>query len=274
MKIRYIFQMLTILLLLLVTDGVYNLRQYSQDEILERAEQVYSAIEKIPAVMIVTEENSEIIHDNLCNLYFVKEVNRQHKDEIIEILSSQYRLEEAHSLMSELNLPAVLEIQFNGETFTETESSLFLQATEKEAGVFQIIYTEENYQVSWQKMDKLLEISSLIDEYWQWVYWVLAGITFLTVFYFRISYESRQSHYWQIYCRAGGNPVIKKIFKILNSVFLVFVPLMLAIGLEYYFWIYQIAGYMPDFKFQIIRAAALLTTSLLALIFIRRKSYD
>ena len=274
MKLRYILQMLIIFVLLLITDGVYNLHQYSQDEILARAEQVYSAIEEIPAVMIVTEENSEIIYNNLGNLYFVKEVRKQHKDELIELLSTQYRLDEAHSLMSELNLPAVLEIQFNGETFTETESSLFLQATEKEEGVFQLIYTEDNYRASWQKMTKLLEFSRSIDEYWQWIYWVLAGITLLIVVYFRISYESRQSHYWQRYCRAGGNPVIKKIFRILNSIFLVFVPLMLAIGAEYYLWIYRIAGYMPDFRFQIIRAVALLAASLLALIFIRRKSYD
>ncbi|MCF7911121.1 MAG: hypothetical protein K9M99_01225 [Candidatus Cloacimonetes bacterium] len=274
MKLRYIVQMLIILILLLFNDGIYNLRQYSQKEILQRAEEVYLEIEDIPAVMIVTEENSEIIYDNLRNLYFVKQVIKQSKPEIIERLSSQYRLEEAHSLLSELNLPAILEIQFDGETFSATESSLFLQATEKEAGIFQIIYTEDEYHESWQKMEMLLRVSSLIEKYWRWIYWVFAGIILLIVIYFRSSYENRQSHYWRVYCRAGGNPLKKRIFRILNSVFLVFAPLILAVGTEYYLWIYRVAGYMPDFRFQIIRSAALLAVSLLTLLFIRREDHD
>ena len=274
MKLRYLLQILIILVLLIVDDGIYNLHQYSQEELNFRAEQVYLEIEEKPAILIVTEEQSERISDDIGNLYFVNKVSKQNKSEIIDILSRQYHLDEANSLLDELNLPAVLEIQFKGAAFRETESSLFWQATEKEEGIFQIIYTDENYLDDWSKLDKLLEYSGLIENYWQWIYWGLAILLLLIVLLFRISYENRQVRYWQVYRRSGGKPGLSRIFKILNSIFLVFIPLAIAMGVEYFLWVNHTFGYMPDFRFHIIRSAALLTVSLLSLILIRRESYD
>jgi len=274
MKLRYLLHILIILVLLLIDDGIYNLRQYSQEELSSRAEQTYLEIEEKPAILIVTEEKSERISDDLSNLYFVNKVSKQNKSEIIDILSRQYQLDEASSLLDELNLPAVLEIQFRGDAFSETESSLFWQATEKEEGIFQIIYSDENYLDDWSKLDKLLEYSGLIENYWQWIYWGLAIIILLTVLSFRLSYENRQEKYWQVFTRSGGKPALSKIFRILNSIFLVFIPLAIAMGLEYFLWINHTFGYMPDFRFHIIRSAALVIVSLLSLFLIRRRDYD
>lgn len=274
MKLRYLLQILIIMVLLFIDDGIYNLRQYSQEELYTRAEQVYLEIEEKPAVLIVTEEQSERISDDISNLYFVNKVSKQTKSEIIDILSRQYQLDEASSLLDELNLPAVLEIQFKGNAFRETESSLFWQTTEKEAGIFRIIFSEENYLDEWSKLDKLLEYSGLIENYWQWIYWGLAILLLLIVVLYRISYENRQVRYWQIYRRSGGKPGLSRIFKILNSIFMVFIPLAIAMGLEYFLWVNQTFGYMPDFRFHIIRAAALLIVSLLSLFLIRREIYD
>jgi len=274
MKLRYLLQILIILVLLIVDDGIYNLRQYSQEELDSRAEQVYLEIEEKPAILIVTEEQSERISDDISNLYFVNKVSKQNKSEIIDILSRQYHLDEANSLLDELNLPAVLEIQFKGDAFRETESSLFWQATEKKEGVFQIISSDENYLDDWSKLDKLLEYSGLIENYWQWIYWGLMILLLLIVLLFRISFENRQVRYWQVYRRSGGKAGLSRIFKILNSIFLVFIPLAIAMGLEYFLWVNQTFGYMPDFRFHIIRSTALLIVSLLSLILIRRESYD
>ncbi|MDP8221123.1 MAG: hypothetical protein P9X26_07245, partial [Candidatus Stygibacter frigidus] len=166
MKLRYLVQILIILILLLIDDGIYNLRQYSQEELYFRAEQAYQEIEEKPAILIVTEEQSQRISDDIANLYFVKQVTKQSKDEIIDLLSRQYQLDEASALLDELNLPAVVEIQFKGEAFREIESSLFWQATEKEEGIFQIIYSDDNYLDQWQKLDTLLKYSGLIEDYW------------------------------------------------------------------------------------------------------------
>ena len=274
MKLRYLLQILIILVLLLIDDGIINLRQYSQEELNFRAEQIYLEIEEQPAILIVTEEQSERISDDISNLYFVKQVIKQSKNELIETLSSQYRLDEASSLLDELSLPAVVEIQFKGEAFRETESSLFLQATEKEEGIFQILYSDDNYRDQWRKLDTLLKCSGLIEDYWQWVYWGLAIIILLTVISFRINFENRQESYWQVYARSGGKSGLSKIFRILNSIFLVFIPMAIAMGLEYFLWINQTFGYMPDFHFHIMRSAALVIVSLLSLFLIRRKNYD
>jgi len=274
MKLRYLLQILIILVLLLIDDGIINLRQYSQEELNFRAEQIYLEIEEQPAILIVTEEQSERISDDISNLYFVKQVIKQSKNELIETLSSQYRLDEASSLLDELSLPAVVEIQFKGEAFRETESSLFLQATEKEEGIFQILYSDDNYRDQWRKLDTLLKYSGLIEDYWQWVYWGLAIIILLIVLSFRINFENRQESYWQVYARSGGKSGLSKIFRILNSIFLVFIPMAIAMGLEYFLWINQTFGYMPDFHFHIMRSAALVIVSLLSLFLIRRKNYD
>ena len=274
MKLRYLLQILIILVLLLIDDGIFNLRQYSQEELNFRAEQVYLEIEEQPAILIVTEEQSERISDDISNLYFVKQVIKQSKNELIETLSSQYRLDEASSLLDELSLPAVVEIQFKGEAFRETESSLFLQATEKEEGIFQILYSDDNYRDQWRKLDTLLKYSGLIEDYWQWVYWGLAIIILLIVLSFRINFENRQESYWQVYARSGGKSGLSRIFRILNSIFLVFIPIAIAMGLEYFLWINQTFGYMPDFHFHIMRSAALVIVSLLSLFLIRRKNYD
>jgi len=274
MKLRYLLQILIILVLLLIDDGIINLRQYSQEELNFRAEQIYLEIEEQPAILIVTEEQSERISDDISNLYFVKQVIKQSKNELIETLSSQYRLDEASSLLDELSLPAVVEIQFKGEAFREIESSLFLQATEKEEGIFQILYSDDNYLDQWRKLDTLLKYSGLIEDYWQWVYWGLAIIILLTVISFRINFENRQESYWQVYARSGGKSGLSRIFRILNSIFLVFIPIAIAMGLEYFLWINQTFGYMPDFHFHIMRSAALVIVSLLSLFLIRRKNYD
>ena len=160
MKLRYLLQILIILVLLIVDDGIYNLRQYSQEELNFRAEQVYLEIEEKPAILIVTEEQSERISDDIGNLYFVNKVSKQNKSEIIDILSRQYHLDEANSLLDELNLPAVLEIQFKGAAFRETESSLFWQATEKEEAFSRlftpmriILMTGRNWINCWNIVD-------------------------------------------------------------------------------------------------------------------------
>ncbi len=274
MKIRYILHILVILILLGINDGIYYFRTFSQKEAKIRAEQVYEKINENPAILIVTEEHSEVIMESIGNLYFVESVRKQNKQSIIQMLSEQYRLEEAQSLLGDLSLPAILEIQFSADKFAEMESSLFLQATEKEEGIFQLIYSEENYRLPWQTLEKINIISEIIENYWFWVYWGLGLIILLVAVYFRINYEQHKKRYWEIYIRAGGSQRRKRVIWILNTIFMVLIPALIVLGGEYYLWSFNYPHYIPDFRFHTIRAAVLLSGSLIALLFTRRGKYD
>ncbi len=274
MKIRYIIQILVILILLAINDGIYYFRTFSQKELLERAEREYEKIDENPAILIVTEEKSEIIMENIGNLYFVESVKKQNKQSIIQMLSEQYRLEEAQALLGDLSLPAVLEIQFSGKKFGKMESTLFLQATEKEEGIFQLIYAEENYHLPWQNLEKINSLGEIIENYWFWIYLGMGIIILLAAVYFRINHELHKKRYWDIYIRAGGSQRQKRVIRILNSIFLVLIPALIILGGEYYLWIYKFPYYIPDFWFHAIRTAVLLSGSLIALLYSSRGKYD
>jgi len=265
--------MLIILVLVLVNDGIYYLRNFSEAELAQREEAAYITITENPAILIVSGEHSAAISEKIGNLYFVEEVKLQDKQALVDALCDQYQLDEARMLLDDLNLPAVLEIYFSAYRFGTIESDLFLQAAEGETGIYQMIYTEENYVSAWQSLTRILQIQGKMETYLPRLYIALGILVLVITGYFRISYETRNLKYWKVYIRSGGHLRQKRLVQIMNSLLLVLLPLVAVLGMEYYLFYGGYLDYSPDFWFHIIRAAALTTVSVTSLLTLRRISY-
>jgi len=234
----------------------------------------YNEIINNPAVLIVTEAQAETIYENFSNLYFVERVEKQNRKFLISSLIEKYELEEASFLLEDLNLPAVLEINFKAHNFTEMESNLFEESLEEEEGIFKVLYSKRNYTKSWQDLELINKILQIINKWYLFAYWGIGLLILVLVIYFRYNYEKRNLRYWKVYLRSGGD-LRKRNQKLwLNSLLIVIIPAGILVAAMFYLFNYGILKIVPDFHYHYIRGGVLLAGSLLTMIFIRREDYD
>jgi hypothetical protein len=256
-----------------INDVSYIGRQYLAAELSARAKASYDKIADNKAILIVMEEKSEILRENISNYYFVESVQKQNKEALVQILSEQYGLQEAESLLSDLNLPVVLEIYFGGDKFGRKESELFRESLDKEEGIFHLIYSEDLYEKDWRHLSEIAKVTDYFGKYWKWLYLGTGILVLLLVIHFRLDYENLRLRFWKVYSRAGGSSSHKNLVRIINSVFLVIIPVFIVSGVQYNLWKRGLITYLPDFKWQLIRALVLLLAGLGSLFFIRSEEH-
>lgn len=273
MKLRMFLNLILLLLLFFINDSIYQSRGHL-DRYLEGFKiEEYNLIEDHESVIILNNSDTGTIINNLSNQYYIDSVQVIQKVELIEMLSSQYRLSESKALLEDLSLPKVLKCSFRGDKFRETESEQFLDLINTNSGVSRLLYSDENYQKSWEIISIVEDIENMVNHYWFYLYYGFGLVILLVILDLSIIREKDRVEYWSVFLQAGGSRKKRLRSRLLTGIMTIILPGAFAIGLEYYFSTVYVELIQPDLNYHILRACSGIIISLAGIIIIRNRKY-
>ena len=188
-------------------------------------------------------------------LDYVRSTDIENEEDVTKNLIEMYELETARDFITEYDLPNVMRIKFDADKFRykqKTDFELIISNSE-----IQKNYDEE----FWQKIqEKALNLKKG---------YLIANLVFIvfTIFFsglIRVYFEQKSNEFWRIFRASGGYLHRRRDKFILNSGYIIFVPLLLNIATYFVLIIYEQAPLYIEYKYFAVEPITLILGMLMA----------
>jgi hypothetical protein len=252
-----IFFQIIILIILLATWNLLHIGYNHQKKVLE------ANISELPMLIFSTDV---ILLDSLAkeldDLSYIRNITIEADSIIAEKLISGYGLDNAKDILSSYRLPSLMNISFDGTAFqTPQKEELKKILTSSGYTELTINYDSDLWQLNRDKLKLLTKI------FYGGNALILVLFLLISVF-LRIHFEIKSNDFWQIFRSSGGNRKVRRKQFLLNSLWLCFVPLLLATGLYFAAMYFKYINIQIDYRLFGVEFAAIIISILMSRIFL------